>query len=79
MIPRVKEYKELGGSFSAATLLFPESEDGRSAARLLGIFLPAVRALTCAKPSAILVSEALATGAYRLSVTHNGVRVTYRD
>ena len=67
MIPRVKEYKELGGCFFREVTL-PKTEDGEAAARLLSLFLPSLSVVTGDAPTALLAKDALPVGAYRLAV-----------
>ena len=79
MIPRVKEYKEIGGCFACHHLLFPEGEDGAAGARLLGLFLPCVTAEVGQEPHITLSAETLPVGAYRLQVTGQGAVIFYGD
>ncbi|MBO7762573.1 MAG: family 20 glycosylhydrolase [Clostridia bacterium] len=76
MIPRVKEYKELGGCFFRMVSL-PKTEDGEAAARLLSLFLPSLSVVTGETPTALLAKDPLPAGAYRLAVEREGIRITY--
>lgn len=79
MIPRVKQYKKAEGSFTS-TPVFPMTEDGTAAARVLSLFLPA---LDCklADTATVCLSRAAAAvkGGYGLTVTPSAITVTYGD
>lgn len=79
MIPRAKEYRETGGLLACHSLVLPQTEAGDTASRLLSLFLPSVAAGTGDTPSVTLACEALPAGAYRLTVTAEGGRITYGD
>ena len=79
MIPRLKDYRATGGCYRAPRVLFPHSEDGKAAARLLGLFLPALAVGAGDGAQVALLGEAHPTGGYRLSVTAEGIRIGYGD
>lgn len=79
MLPRVKQYKKTEGIFSSAPV-FPMTEDGAAAARVLSLFLPTMEGKTGKDATVSLVDSAFSVkGAYTLSVLPSRVTVTYGD
>ncbi len=79
MIPRVKQYKQIEGSFSRP-LVFPVTEDGAAARLILSRFLPAVAA-EVGEDASVSFSHLSATvkGEYTLAVASDGVSIAYGD
>lgn len=79
MIPRVKQKRMSSGIFPGAPV-FPMSEDGVAAARILSLFLPALECRIGDPATVGLTKATLAVkGAYGLAVMPDAITVTYGD
>ena len=79
MIPRPKQEQKKEGSLRG-TPVFPATEEGRAAARMLSLFLPTLAPRTGEDATVSLTLAPFAVkGAYRLSVEPAGITVRYGD
>ena len=79
MIPRPKQEQKKEGSLRG-TPVFPATEEGRAAARMLSLFLPALAPRTGEDATVRLTNAPLAVkGAYRLSVEPAGIAVIFGE
>ena len=79
MIPRPKQEQKTEGSLRG-TPVFPATEEGRAAARMLSLFLPALAPRTGEDATVRLMSAPFGVkGGYRLSVEPAGITVTFGD